>query len=290
MTDSTLRDRIASFDERRYRFVDFKSLGDFPQPERSPERVKQDEERANRHRQRARYFFEPLVRLYGGSLEGRRVLDLGCNAGFWSLKAAEAGADFVLGVDGRDIHLDHANLVFEAAGIGKDRYRFERGNVLDLSVEPNYDIVLCLGLLYHVAKPVELFEAMKRAGATTIVIDTEVSLLPGSAFEVGHEPIEERTNAIDYEFILWPTRQAVIDLASEFGFKSAPLALDMSDRQGMAGYVDGHRLAYICSTQLDLSQLPRETPPLHARSGIKADAARLGRKILKRGSVRSGES
>jgi 2-polyprenyl-3-methyl-5-hydroxy-6-metoxy-1,4-benzoquinol methylase len=100
MTNSTLRDRIASFDEKRYRFVDFNSLGDFPPPERSSERIRQDQERANRHQQRYRYFFEPLVRLFGGSLKGHRVLDLGCNAGFWSLKAAEAGADFVLGVDG----------------------------------------------------------------------------------------------------------------------------------------------------------------------------------------------
>ena len=52
-----------------------------------------------RHRERKRYFFEPVVDLFGGSLKGKRVLDLGCNAGFWSLNAAEAGADFVLGVD-----------------------------------------------------------------------------------------------------------------------------------------------------------------------------------------------
>ena len=38
-------------------------------------------------------------------LKGKRVLDLGCNAGFWSLNAAEAGADFVLGVDGRQIQV-----------------------------------------------------------------------------------------------------------------------------------------------------------------------------------------
>lgn len=44
-----------------------------------------------RHRERKRYFFDPVVQLFGGSLKGKRVLDLGCNAGFWSLNAAEAG-------------------------------------------------------------------------------------------------------------------------------------------------------------------------------------------------------
>src|SRR5215212_7167970 len=30
-----------------------------------------------------KYFFDPLVHLLGGSLTGKRALDLGCNAGFW---------------------------------------------------------------------------------------------------------------------------------------------------------------------------------------------------------------
>ena len=34
-----------------------------------------------------------------GSLKGLRVLGLGCNAGWWSLKAIEAGCDFVAGID-----------------------------------------------------------------------------------------------------------------------------------------------------------------------------------------------
>jgi ribosomal protein L11 methylase PrmA len=41
------------------------------------------------------------------------VLDLGCNAGFWSLAAIDAGADLVVGIDGRQMHIDQANLVFE---------------------------------------------------------------------------------------------------------------------------------------------------------------------------------
>lgn len=40
----------------------------------------------NRHRQRESYFFRPMVELLGGTLSGKRVLDLGCNAGFWALR------------------------------------------------------------------------------------------------------------------------------------------------------------------------------------------------------------
>ena len=42
-----------------------------------------DWQRVNRQEQRRRYFLEPLLGLTGGSLQGRRVLDLGCSAGFW---------------------------------------------------------------------------------------------------------------------------------------------------------------------------------------------------------------
>jgi tRNA (mo5U34)-methyltransferase len=213
------------------------------------------EDAANRHQQRYRYFFEPLLELCGGSLKGHRVLDLGCNVGAWSLTAAEAGADFILGVDGREVPIDKANARFEAAGVDRGRYRFEVGNILDLPADPSLDVVLCLGVLYHVAKPVELFEVMREA--KVVVIDTEVSLLPGSAFAVGHEETTLGMNAIDYELILWPTRQAVIDLAQQFGFDCVPLALDMTDERGMRGYTEGHRFAFICAKGMDLSGLPR---------------------------------
>ena len=75
------------------------------------------------------YFFDPVVDLCGGSLKGKRVLDLGCNAGFWSLNAAEAGADFVLGVDGRQMHVDQSNFVLEVKGIDKSRYHFALGKI-----------------------------------------------------------------------------------------------------------------------------------------------------------------
>jgi tRNA (mo5U34)-methyltransferase len=99
----------------------------------------------NRQRQRRAYFFEPLLELMGGSLSGRRVLDLGCNAGFWSLQALEAGADFVLGVDAGQVHVDQANLVFEAKAADPTRYRFETGNVFGHALSERFDVVFCLG-------------------------------------------------------------------------------------------------------------------------------------------------
>src|SRR5438067_2455320 len=83
-----------------------------------------------------------FIGVNGGSLAGRRVLDLGCNAGYWSLAAIEAGADFVLGIDGRQMHIDQANLVFEARGVDPARYSFQTANIFDHDFGGEFHIVL----------------------------------------------------------------------------------------------------------------------------------------------------
>src|SRR5262245_43303161 len=96
---------VARFERWHYQF----DLGGVRTPIFDPDHVR-------RHAERRAYFFEPLVRLCGGSLRGKRVLDLGCNAGWWSLQAIEAGCDHVLGIDGRPAHIEQAELVFRAKG------------------------------------------------------------------------------------------------------------------------------------------------------------------------------
>ena len=78
---------------------------------------------------RKEYFFDPLVGLLGGSLEKKRILDLACNAGFWSLCSTEAGCDYVLGIDGRQMHIEQANFVFEVKEVEKSRYDFVAGDI-----------------------------------------------------------------------------------------------------------------------------------------------------------------
>ena len=233
------------------------------------------EDRVNRHQERSHYFFDRLLQVTGGSLRGRRVLDLGCNSGFWSLKAIQAGAEYVLGLEGRQMHVDQANFVFETKGIDPDRYRFELGNIWSYPVSGDFDVVLCLGFLYHVSKPTELFEVMARSGADILVIDTRVSNIPGACFEIRHENLDDPRNGLDHEMFFLPTRQAVATLADQFGYRTVPLALDLASTEGMKAFEAGTRVAFICAKEADLSGLPREAPPLEAQPGIRADAIRL---------------
>jgi tRNA (mo5U34)-methyltransferase len=214
----------------------------------------------NRHEQRRRYFFDQLVALYGGSLKGKRVLDLGCNAGFWSLLAAQAGCDFVLGVDGRQMHVDQAEFVFECNNIARDRYSFLCGNLFELDVEAlgSFDIVLCLGLLYHVSKPVELLEILSPINTDILVIDTELTPVPGRWIRVRKEPLDVARAAVDYEIVFCPNREVVLDLVRQFGYSAIVLKPNITDYSGMIDYEIGRRRAFICAKKTDISSLPRD--------------------------------
>jgi tRNA (mo5U34)-methyltransferase len=235
MDAQELEHRIAEFASWHYRF-EFEGGVSTPTP---------DSTFANRHEQRRRYFFQPLLELYGGTLQGRRVLDLGCNAGFFSLLALQAGAEHVLGIDGRQAAIEQAKLVFEAKGVDPSRYRFEHANVFEWEPEGAVDIALCLGLLDHVSRPMELFALIARAQADTVVIDTEISRARSSVFEVSS--LYDPRSVVDHRLVLIPSRQAVLELAYEFGYTAVALAPNFSDYAGLADYRDQRRLAFICS-------------------------------------------
>lgn len=244
-----------------------------------------DRRHRNRHAQRKRYFFDPLVELCGGSLSGLRVLDLGCNAGFWSLHAIEAEADFVLGVDGRQDHIAQAELVFETREIDHDRYSFVATNVFDADFgDQRFDIVLCLGFLYHVAKPFELMELISRLNNDLLVIDTAISRIPGRSFELEDEALDESRDAVDYSLALWPTRAAVFDLLRQFDYEAVVLRPQFSSWEGCREYRLGFRRALVCAKQTPLRGLSHEeTGRLSALRDLAAwGAFHLGRRVERR--------
>jgi len=251
MTPEELEERIAAFPRWNYEF----DLGDGV---RTPVSHRGQ---ANRHEQRRRYFFDALVRLMGGSLQGHRVLDLGCNAGFWSLAAVEAGADFVLGVDAQQAYIDQAKLVFEAKRVDPQRFRFERANIFAHEFAEQFDVVLCLGVMEVTAKPVELFELMSGVGAQEISLDTVISRVRSSFFEISK--LNDPRAAVDHEMVLVPSREAVIELARNFGFDAVPLAYNITDYTGLEDYQRRQRLAFICSRRTSLAGVPR-APEQHA--------------------------
>ena len=259
MRDEEIREKIASFPRWHYRF----DLKGNPTPVF-------DENWVQRHQQRKRYFFDPLVQLFGDDLAGKRVLDLGCNAGFWSLCAVEGGCDFVLGIDGRQMHVDQANFVFEVKGVERSRYDFVAGDLfrVDFRQFGHFDIVLCLGLMYHISKHVELMEKISEVNDDVLVIDSTLSKAPGSFLELHWDkPNKKYLDAVDRRLTMRPTKQAVRDLVEEFGYSVVTLEPDFRDeegkpaRLGVRDYQNGSRRAFICSKRTDLSGLLAKVEP-----------------------------
>jgi tRNA (mo5U34)-methyltransferase len=241
-----------------------------------------DRTHINRHEQRKAYFFDPLVRLFGGSLAGKRVLDLGCNAGFWSLCAIQSGCDYVFGIDGRQMHIDQAKFVFRVNEIDPRKYSFIKGDIFDVLNQTigKFDIVLCLGLFYHISKHMTLLEAISRVNTDVLVIDTTLCTSRGSLLELERESLDDARNAIDHELVMRPTQSAVVEMVREFGYDIIALKPAFRDYTGALDYKQGKRRAFIAAKVTDPRQAHVAIEPSTSRSrpdvgGISHASSRL---------------
>ncbi len=82
-----------------------------------------------------------------GSLEGKTVLDIGCNAGFYSMEMKRRGADRVLGLDTKDEYLEQARF---AAYVNHLDIEFRKLSTYDVGqLREKFDLVIFMGVLYH---------------------------------------------------------------------------------------------------------------------------------------------
>lgn len=131
-------------------------------------------------------------------LTGRTVLDIGCNAGFYSLEMKRRGAARVLGIDFDDTYLEQARFAAEMLGLD---ISFAKLSVYDVAaLKECFDLVLFMGVLYHLRHPLlaldlirehvvgdlMLFQSMQRGGTEIAEVkenhnfwDTELFLKPG---------------------------------------------------------------------------------------------------------------
>lgn len=95
---------------------------------------------------------------------GARVLDLACNEGWFAHRMLDWGADYVLGIDIREVNVRRAKLIADRYGISPEKFEVRQGDIYDLDpVElGRFDVVLLLGLVYHVEDPMG---AVRRAAS-----------------------------------------------------------------------------------------------------------------------------
>lgn len=92
-------------------------------------------------------------------LSGRTVLDIGCNAGFYSMEMKRRGAARVVGIDSEDLYLEQAR--FAAAVSGMD-IEFRKLSVYDVAqLGETFDFVIFMGVLYHLRHPLLALDLLR---------------------------------------------------------------------------------------------------------------------------------
>jgi tRNA (mo5U34)-methyltransferase len=99
-----------------------------------------------------RFKFARFADALPADLTGRTVLDIGCNAGFYSVEMARRGAARVVGIDSDERYLAQARLA--SAALGFPQLEFRLLSVYDVAaLGERFDLVIFMGVLYHLRHP-----------------------------------------------------------------------------------------------------------------------------------------
>ena len=109
-------------------------------------------------------------------LTGKSVLDVGCNAGFYSLEMKRRGADRVVAIDTDEQYLAQARFAAKVSNADIEFRKLSVYRVADLHEQ--FDLVLFMGVLYHLRHPLLALELLHEYVVRDLVVVQ--SLLRGS--------------------------------------------------------------------------------------------------------------
>jgi tRNA (mo5U34)-methyltransferase len=105
-----------------------------------------------------------------GDLTGKSVLDIGCNAGFYSMEMKRRGAARVVGIDSDERYLAQARLASEALG-HRDDVEFRKLSVYDVAeLGERFDLVIFMGVLYHLRHPLLALDLIREHVAGDLML------------------------------------------------------------------------------------------------------------------------
>ncbi|HEX8270569.1 MAG TPA: TIGR04290 family methyltransferase [Flavobacterium sp.] len=167
-------------------------------------------------------------------LTGWKVLDIGCNAGFYSIELAKRGAE-VLAIDLDDHYLKQAKWVAEQFGF-QNQITFRKMQVYDLAhSEEAFDLVWFMGVFYHLRYPmlamdiiaqkvrkIMLFQTLSSPGADEMEVPNDIAF---HSREILHQKafpsmaFIEKSLAGDHTNWWVPNHQGILSMLRSCGFK-----------------------------------------------------------------------
>lgn len=139
--------------------------------------------------------WQKFARAVPQDLSGKSVLDIGCNAGFYSLEMKRRGAARVVGIDSDEGYLAQARFASEVLGLEIEWRRLSVYDVAQLG--ERFDLVIFMGVLYHLRHPLLaldllrehvvgdllLFQSMQRGGEEVSRLESDYPFWELSIFE-----------------------------------------------------------------------------------------------------------
>jgi tRNA (mo5U34)-methyltransferase len=206
---------------------------------------------------------EPHVRRWLAANPQARALDLGCCEGWFAHRLLEWGADSVVGVDVRDVNIRRAELLRDHYGISPERLRFVHAGVHDTPADlGEFDIVLVLGLIYHLEDPIGALRVARRHARGHVLVESQLTELNGpirhglgvagefhethTHWVAVHEPDEWQTDEGNVTasyggiYSMIPNKAGLLGAMQVVGFGDLHI-LEASEGHN-AQYTGGHRL------------------------------------------------
>ena len=158
-----------------------------------------------------------------GPLEGKRIVDVGCGNGYYMLRAAAQNPLFVLGLDPSPNFLLQFELFQKY--LRNDRLQLELLGFEHLPwFRKTFDVVLCMGILYHHPNPIETLRNLRqtmRIGGTALI---ESQAIPGHE-DIALFPKDRYAKARNVFFV--PSASCLANWVSRAGFTDIEL-IDVS--------------------------------------------------------------
>jgi tRNA (mo5U34)-methyltransferase len=101
-------------------------------------------------------------------LRGKSVLDVGCNAGFYSFEMKRRGASRVLGVDSSPNYLAQARFAAEVLQVDVEFRELSIYRIAEL--RERFDVVLFMGVLYHLRHPLLALDLLHEHAALDMLV------------------------------------------------------------------------------------------------------------------------
>ena len=112
--------------------------------------------------------FSAFAHALPADLNGKSVLDIGCNGGFYSLEMKRRGAARVLGVDSDERYLAQARF---AAEVSEADIEFRNLSVYDVArLGETFDVVLFMGVFYHLRHPLLALDLLHEHVARDLLV------------------------------------------------------------------------------------------------------------------------